>query len=227
MMKKLVLGVTVAALVGVSSSCFAGFGVPKMPGAKPAKPAVTGEAQKDEKLTKTSQAVDLNDMMAKQKQMTQLMISCNNYAVDAWVELNNSTGNDVTGLIELQKKLRENPDTAIEGDELTSAQEDAAKIQPDPQKVKVNKAAVEAAIAKAKELKVTAENERTKAATMLPAATAEIGKATKNALSDMNFAKQFKPVKKAFDLNKKLLTASDKNLKNINARIAELEKLLK
>lgn len=45
MMKKLVLGVTVAALVGVSSSCFAGFGVPKMPGAKAEKPAATSSAE--------------------------------------------------------------------------------------------------------------------------------------------------------------------------------------
>lgn len=226
-MKKLVLGVTVAALVGVSSSCFAGFGIPKLPKApNPAKPAVTSQGQKDSKLSATTETVDLDGMMAKQKEMTQYMINCNNYSVDAWVELNNSTGNDVTALLTAKQALSMDM-SSEDGDACISAQENAAKVEPDPAKVQANRAAVEAAIAKAKELKVTAENERTKAAIMLPGATAEIGKAAKNVLTDFNFAKQFKPVKKMFDLNKKLLSSSDKNLKSINAHIAKLEKLLK
>ena len=222
-MKKIFALMTVAALVGISSSCFAGpFGGVKLPG----NLSITNNKTEDSKLEKTSEAVDLNGMMARQKQMTQYMIACNNLAVDGWVELNNSTGNDVTGL--LTAKKAQNANTESEDDALacSDAITNTANDKIDEAKVKANTEAVKAAIAKAKELKVQAENERTKAAIMLPAATAEIGDAAKIALRDFSFAKQFKPVKKVFDVNKKLLSASDKNLKAMNARIAKLEKLI-
>lgn len=218
-MKKIFALMTVAALVGISSSCFAGpLGGLKLP--------ITNNKTENSKLEKTSEAVDLNGMMARQKQMTQYMIACNNLAVDGWVELNNSTGNDVTGL--LTAKKAQNANTESEDDALacSDAITNTANDKIDEAKVKANTEAVKAAIAKAKELKVQAENERTKAAIMLPAATAEIGDAAKNALRDFSFAKQFKPVKKVFDVNKKLLSASDKNLKAMNARIAKLEELI-
>ena len=219
-MKKIFALMTVAALVGISSSCFAIGGV------NPGNLAISNKNTEDSKLEKTSEAVDLNGMMARQKQMTQYMIACNNLAVDGWVELNNSTGNDVTGL--LTAKKAQNANTESEDDALacSDAITNTANDKIDEAKVKANTEAVKAAIAKAKELKVQAENERTKAAIMLPAATAEIGDAAKNALRDFSFAKQFKPVKKVFDVNKKLLSASDKNLKAMNARIAKLEELI-
>lgn len=218
-MKKIFALMTVAALVGISSSCFAG-------GLDLPKPKITNNTTENTKLEKTSEAVDLNGMMARQKQMTQYMIACNNLAVDGWVELNNSTGNDVTGL--LTAKKAQNANTESEDDALacSDAITNTANDKIDEAKVKANTEAVKAAIAKAKELKVQSENERTKSAIMLPAATAEIGDAAKIALRDFSFAKQFKPVKKVFDVNKKLLSASDKNLKAMNARIAKLEKLI-
>jgi len=224
-MKKIAIAISVAALVGISSSCFAGFGIPKVSLPKTVKPAVVNNKADNSKLTKTSQSVDLNGMLANQKEMTQYMINCNNLAVDAWVELKNSTGEDVTGLLAAKKALKTDM-SSEDGDLCVSAQADAAKAEPDPAKVKANKEAVKAAIAKAKTLKVTAENERTKAAVMLPAATADIATAAKNALTDFDFAKQFSPVKKAFNMNKKLISASDKNLKSINAHVAKLEKLI-
>ncbi len=218
MKKNLLLALTVALCVGVSTTCFAGFGLPKVPGAS--------KESKETKLTTTAETVDLGDLMEKQKAITALMIACNNDSVKGWVALHNATGNDVSGILTAQGKMNETM-SAEDGDSCTTAISEAAKNPIDQAKVAANAAKVKEAIAQAKLDKVNAENSRTKAATLLPGATGEIAKATKQALKDFDFAKRFNPVKKAFNLNKKMLTTSDKNLKAMNAHIAKLEEALK
>lgn len=66
MKKSLVLSVAVAAMVGISSTCFAGFGVPGIP--KAPKAAKTTEA-KPAAESKQSAPVDLSDITNKQAQM--------------------------------------------------------------------------------------------------------------------------------------------------------------
>lgn len=227
MKKALILSVTMAILLGATSTCFAGFGV-KVPGAKASKPAATisGEKQEDKKLETETEVVDLNDVMAHQKEMTRYMLACNNAAANGWVALNNATGHSVTEILAAQTKMNESQ-SAEDGDECATAMAAAANVTVDEAKVVANAAVVREAIAKAKADKLTAETARTNAAIKLPAATQEITKCTKLAMKDLEFAKRLNPVKKVYNLNKKMISATDKNLKAMAAHITKLEEILK
>lgn len=90
-MKKLVLGVTVAALVGVSSSCFAGFGLPKVAVPKVAKPAQPAAASKEQ-----SAPVDLSDLTAKQTRVLKYTAAGLLNATDALIEVKKALNLDIT-----------------------------------------------------------------------------------------------------------------------------------
>lgn len=69
MKKSIVLSVAVAALVGISSSCYAGFGIPGVPKApKAEKPAATASASNQ------SATVDLSDITNNQAQVLKYML---------------------------------------------------------------------------------------------------------------------------------------------------------
>ena len=107
MKKNLLLTLTVALCVGVSTTCFAGFGLPKVPGtSKESKPAASASKE-------SASAVDLTDITNKQGNIIKYMCGGLYAQLRAYQVVDEATGNADPELAQVQEGLKKKNNAAI------------------------------------------------------------------------------------------------------------------
>lgn len=218
MMKKVVLGVTVAALVGVSSSCFAGFGMPKLPGiSKPA--ANTAES---------AQAVDLSDLTGKQTKVLKYTSAGLLNAADAVIEvkkaLNLDTTKDVAARSALEKEQNNKNVTAL-NKQISVSMPDKATIDKIANGTDEQKAALKEALSKAETYKMASYISLGTAAVNAGKCASEASSTLKN-VKDLKAISNLNSMIKTFQLAGSMLPEVQKQFKVYDSNAASAKEAL-
>lgn len=185
MMKKIVLGVTVAALVGVTSSCFA-LGlpkVPKVPGA--AKPAAAGNDA-------SAQAVDLSDLTSKQTNVLKYTAAGLLNAADGVIEVKKALKMDTTKDVAARSALEKEQSNKTVNElnkQISVGMPDKAAIDKVANGTEEQKAALKAALSKAETYKLASY-------ISLGTAAVNAGKCASEATSALKSTKDMKAISK-------------------------------
>lgn len=221
MMKKLVLGVTVAALVGVSSSCFAGFGVPKMPGAKAEKPAAASNEA-------SAQPIDLSDLTAKQGNVLKYTAAGLLNAADGVIEIKKALGVDVTKDVAARSALeKEQKDKNVKelNNTIATGVPDKAAIDKIAAGTDEQKAALKEALTKAETYKLSSY-------ISLGTAAVNAGKCASEASAALKGTKDIKAINningmiKSFQLAGSMLPNVQKLYKTLDSNTASAKEAL-
>ena len=103
-MKKFVTAVAMAAIVGINSITYAGFGLPSVPKV----PAIGGSsASKSEEAAKP---IDISGLTSKQSRVVKMMSAALVASATANVELNNALGKNTDGITEAVNLVKSSPD---------------------------------------------------------------------------------------------------------------------
>lgn len=220
MMKKLVLGVTVAALVGVSSSCFAGFGVPKMPGAKAEKPAAINEAN--------AQALDLSDLTAKQGRVLKYTAAGLLNAADGVIEIKKALGMDASKDVAARSALEKeqnNKNIAALNKTISAGIPDKAAIDKIAAGTDEQKAALKEALTKAETYKLSSYISLGTAAVNAGKCASEASSALKST-KDMKAISNINSMIKTFQLAGSMLPAIQDQYKKLDSSTASAKEAL-
>lgn len=220
MMKKLVLGVTVAALVGVSSSCFAGM-MPKMPGAKTEKPAAASNEA-------SAQPIDLSDLTAKQGNVLKYTAAGLLNAADGVIEIKKALGVDVTKDVAarsaLEKEQKDKNVTAL-NKTIATGVPDKAAIDKIAAGTDEQKAALKEALTKAETYKLSSY-------ISLGTAAVNAGKCASEASAALKGTKDIKAINningmiKSFQLAGSMLPNVQKLYKTLDSNTASAKEAL-
>ncbi len=221
MMKKFAVAATVATMVAMSSTCFAGFGLPKIGGATTAKSPVAATS------SESKTAVDTSDITSKQTEVLKYMNGALYAQIKAYMVVNDALGCSNKELAQAAASLNSKGGTkniktakSILDKQVKQLSADAKKLAAE-NKVQVDQLA--AAIKTGKSYQQAANINYVVVATKAPAALKEASSALKSAGSNPMALNKINGAISTFKLGSELASQSKTAISEYNQVVDTLK----